>query len=53
MMKAMVEAGLFTSYKVVDFADVSLSRLKFANDTLFIREKSWAHVLMKAGLILF
>lgn len=54
MMKATVEAGLFTSYKVVDFADVSLSHLQFADDTLFIGEKSWAHVrTLKVDLILF
>jgi len=54
LMKALVETGTFTGYKVGGANPVVVSHLQFADDTLLIGNKSWANVrAMRAGLVLF
>jgi len=54
MMKALVEAGLFSGYKVGANNHVSITHLQFADDTLLIGERSWANIRsLKALLLLF
>ena len=54
MMNALVEAGLFSSYKVGANNHVSITHLQFADDTLLIGERSWANIRsLKALLLLF
>jgi hypothetical protein len=55
MMNALVEAGLFSGYKVGDNNNlVSITHLQFADDTLLIGDRSWANFrALKALLILF
>ena len=54
MMKALVETDLFSGYKVGANNHVSITHLQFADDTVLIRERSWANIRsMKALLLLF
>ena len=55
MMNALVEAGLFSSYKVgANNNLVSITHLQFADDTLLIGDRSLANIrALKALLILF
>lgn len=54
MMKALMEIGLFTRYKLRLNNEVSISHLQFADDTLLLSVKSWANVrALKAVLLLF
>jgi len=54
MMKALVEAGLFSGYKVGANNHVSITHLQFVDDTLLIGERSWANIrALKALLLLF
>jgi len=54
LMKALVEAKMFTGYRVGGATPVVVSHLQFVDDTLLIRNKSWANVrAMRAGLVLF
>ena len=54
LMKALVEANVFTGYRVGGANPVVVSHLQFANDTLLIGNKSWANVrALRAGLVLF
>ncbi|XP_024636485.1 uncharacterized protein [Medicago truncatula] len=54
MMKALVEDGLFSSYKVGANNHVFITHLQFDDDTLLIGERSWANIrALKALLLLF
>ncbi|KEH15328.1 hypothetical protein MTR_1350s0010, partial [Medicago truncatula] len=54
LMQALVEANIFTGYKVGGANLVVVSHLQFADDTLLIGNKSWANVrALRAGLVLF
>jgi len=54
MMKALVDAGLFSGYKVGAHNHISITHLQFADDTLLIGERSWANIIaLKALLLLF
>jgi len=54
MMKALVEDGLFSGYKVGANNQVSITHLQFVDDTLLIEERSWANIRsLKALLLLF
>jgi len=54
LMKALVENGTFTGYKVGGANQVVVSHLQFADDTLLIGNKSWGNVrAMRARLVLF
>jgi len=54
MMKVVVNQGLFSPYEVGTFGDISISNLQFADDTLLMRNKSWANIrALKVVLILF
>ena len=54
MMNALVEAGLFTSYKVGADNLASITHLQFADDTLLVGDRSWANIrALKALLLLF
>jgi len=54
LMKALVEANVFTGYNVGGANSVVVSHLQFADDTLLLGNKSWANVrVLKAGLVLF
>jgi len=53
-MKALVETGTFTGYKVGGANSVLVSHLQFTDDTLLIGNKSWANLCaMRADLVLF
>jgi hypothetical protein len=53
-MSAMVEFGLFTSYKVGWEEHIHNSHLQFADDTLIFGDKSWTSgCSMQVDLILF
>jgi len=43
MMNSTTAAKLFSSYSVDDNEVVNISHLRFADDTLLLREKSWAN----------
>jgi len=54
MMKALVEADLFSGYKVGANNHLSITHLQFVDDTLLIGERSWANIRsLKALLLLF
>jgi hypothetical protein len=54
LMNALVSNDLFRGYKVGRNRKVLLSHLYFADDTIFIAEKSWSNVRsMRAVLLLF
>ena len=54
MMNALVEAGLFSNYKVGANNLLSITNLQFADDTLLIGDRSWANIrALKALLLLF
>ncbi|CAJ2669290.1 unnamed protein product [Trifolium pratense] len=54
LMEAMVERNMFTGYSVGELAQVSVSHLQFADDTLLMGTKSWANVrALRAVLVLF
>lgn len=54
LMKALVDTDLFTGYRVGRENSVVVSHLQFADDTLFIGNKSWANMrALRAGLVLF
>ncbi|CAJ2644534.1 unnamed protein product [Trifolium pratense] len=53
-MEAMVERNMFMGYSVGELAQVSVSHLQFADDTLLMGTKSWANVrALRAVLVLF
>ncbi|XP_045830915.1 uncharacterized protein LOC123922217 [Trifolium pratense] len=50
----MVERNIFMGYRVGELAQVSVSHLQFADDTLLMGTKSWANVrALRAVLVLF
>jgi len=54
LMKALVEANVFTGYSVGGANLVVVSHLQFADDTLLLGKKIWANVrALRAGLVLF
>ena len=54
LMKALVEANVFTGYSVGGANSVVVSRLQFADDTLLLGNRSWTNVhALRAGLVLF
>ncbi|CAJ2673682.1 unnamed protein product [Trifolium pratense] len=54
LMEAMVDRNMFTGYSVGNLAQVSVSHLQFADDTLLMGTKSWANVrALRAVLVLF
>ena len=54
LMKALIDAGLFSGYSVGRDNAISLSHLQFADDTLIVGEKSWLNVhSMRAILLIF
>jgi hypothetical protein len=54
MMQALVDANLFTGYKIGEHQGMHISHLQFADDTLLLGEKSWANVrALRAVLLLF
>jgi len=54
MMNVMMGNDIFTGYKVGEQASLSVTHLKFPNDTFLIGEKSWANVrALKNVLLLF
>jgi len=53
-MKALIEVGLFSGYKVGANNHISIIHLQFADDTLLIGERSWANIWsLKALFLLF
>jgi len=52
MMKSLVEAGLFSGYKVGSNNQVSIFYLQFADDTLLVSDCSWANIRALKGLLL-
>ena len=53
LMLSLIEAGLFHGYRVGREAEMCLTHLKFANDTLIIGVKSWLNVrFMRAVLLI-
>jgi len=54
MMNALVEAGLFTGYKVGIDNLALITHLQFDNDTLLVGDRGWANIrALKALLLLF
>ncbi|GAU49405.1 hypothetical protein TSUD_92510 [Trifolium subterraneum] len=54
MMRAMVQANLFTGYSVGSENSTIVSHLQFADDTLLLGVKSWANVCaLRTILVLF
>jgi len=54
IMKSLVEAGLFSGYKVGANNLLSITHLQFVDDTLLIGDRSWANIrALKALLLLF
>ncbi|XP_024640624.1 uncharacterized protein [Medicago truncatula] len=54
LRQALVDAGMFTGYRVGRADSVVVSHLQFADDTLLIGNKSWANVrALRAGLVMF
>jgi len=54
MMKAVVDKGLFQSYGVGTYGEVTIHNLQFADDNLLMGVKSWANIrALKVVLVLF
>jgi hypothetical protein len=54
MIKSVVDQGMFAAYEVGAHDDVPISHLQFADDTLLMKVKSWANIIiLKSVLMLF
>ncbi|MCI53456.1 RNA-directed DNA polymerase (Reverse transcriptase), partial [Trifolium medium] len=54
MMRAMVQASLFTGYNIGSANPTVVSHLQFVDDTLLLGVKSWANVrALRTFLVLF
>lgn len=54
LMKAVVDANMFSGYKIGRTSDICLTHLQFVDDTLIIGEKNWLNVrTMRSVLLLF
>ncbi|GAU17907.1 hypothetical protein TSUD_330330, partial [Trifolium subterraneum] len=51
MMRAMVQANLYTGYTIGSANSIVVSHLQFADDTLLLGAKSWANVRALRGVL--